>query len=280
MKPQPNSTLELNWASRTSNIAFKATLAAIFMLYCRQGALAGRLALPYLSHRSVCPMSSPKLPRVVWSAPDPLQTIFAFAPNRDTLGGTAYLIVDRQHNILVDCPIWDDTNQEFLLAQGGVRWLFITHRGNIGKARALQTALGCDIVIQEQEAYLLPGSKVTSFSQEFMFNAASRALWTAGHSPGSACLHHRASGILFSGRHLLPDRQGHPTPLRTAKTFHWPRQIRNVQLIIEQFTPATLPLICPGASLGMLRGQLAIAHAYEKLTQLNLAAELQRSVSL
>jgi glyoxylase-like metal-dependent hydrolase (beta-lactamase superfamily II) len=217
-----------------------------------------------------------KLPHVVLKVDHPSpHTIFAFSPNRDTLGGTAYLIVENQGNILIDCPIWDEPNQAFLQIQGGVRWLFLTHRGGIGKARAIQTALGCDIVMQEQEAYLLPGLKVTSFSQEFSFTPHSRAFWTSGHSPGSACLHHSPSGILFSGRHLLPDRQGHPAPLRTAKTFHWPRQIRHVQSLLDQFTPATLRFICPGASIGMLRGETAIAQAYEKLTQLDLTAALQ-----
>jgi glyoxylase-like metal-dependent hydrolase (beta-lactamase superfamily II) len=226
-------------------------------------------------------MSLNKSPHLVLTADQPSpHTIFAFAPNRDTLGGTAYLIVESQDNLLIDCPIWDDANQAFLQTHGGVRWLFITHRGGIGQARALQTTLGCDIVIQEQEAYLLPGLKVTSFSQEFIFTANSRALWTAGHSPGSACLHHSASGILFSGRHLLPDRTGHPTPLRTAKTFHWPRQLRNVQRLIDQFTPETLRLICPGANIGMLRGKTAIDHAYEKLTQLPLTTERQSQPNL
>ena len=221
-----------------------------------------------------------KLPHVVLVAEPPTPyTIFAFAPNRDTLGGTAYLIVENQENILIDCPIWDEANQAFLQAQGGVRWLFMTHRGGIGKARAIQTALGCDIVIQEQEAYLLPGLKVTSFAQDFIFSPHSRALWTAGHSPGSACLYHAPSGILFSGRHLLPDRAAQPMPLRTAKTFHWPRQLRNVQRLLDQFTPATLRLICPGASIGMLRGETAIDHPYEKLAQLNLVAELHRDRS-
>jgi glyoxylase-like metal-dependent hydrolase (beta-lactamase superfamily II) len=222
-------------------------------------------------------------PHVVLAADQPSpHTIFAFAPNRDTLGGTAYLIVEKplanwgnlenqdnrenQGNILIDCPIWNDANQEFLQQQG-VRWLFLTHRGAIGQVRAIQAALDCDIVIQAQEAYLLPGLKVTSFAQEFIFTPNSHAFWTAGHSPGSACLYHRPSGILFSGRHLLPDRHGRPVPLRTAKTFHWPRQQRNVQRLLDQFTPETLKFICPGASIGMLRGEFAIAQAYEQLQQ-------------
>lgn len=192
-------------------------------------------------------------------------SIFAFPPNRDTLGGTAYLIVEAV-NILVDCPAWDDANRTFLEAQGGVDWLFITHRGGIGKAREIQQAFGCPIVIQEQEAYLLPGLTVTPFEQTLALTPQSHAIWTSGHSPGSACLYYsQLGGVLFSGRHLLPSPQGNLLPLKTPKTFHWRRQLQNVQKLIEQFTPETLQIICPGANTGFLRGKYLVENAYEKL---------------
>lgn len=200
-----------------------------------------------------------------------LDTVYAFSPNRDTLGATAYLIVENRANILIDCPAIDELNLEFLQQQGGVRWLFLTHRGAIGKAEKIQQETGCEIVIQEQEAYLLPELAVKNFSDEFTFSPSCQAIWTPGHSPGSSCLYYAGSGgVLFTGRHLLPNQQGEPVPLRTSKTFHWPRQIRSVQSLIDRFTPATLSYICPGANTGYLRGQRVIDRAYQRLAQLDL----------
>jgi glyoxylase-like metal-dependent hydrolase (beta-lactamase superfamily II) len=205
-----------------------------------------------------------------------LDNIFAFPPNRDTLGATAYFIVENQSNILVDCPAWNEINQTFLRERGGVRLLFLTHRGAIGKAREIQEATGCDILIQEQEAYLLPGLKVTVFEREFAVSDRMKAFWTPGHSPGSSCLYDsRSGGVLFSGRHLLPNREGAPVPLLTAKTFHWPRQINSVKSIIDRFSPSTLQYICPAANTGFLRSKGSIDRAYEQLTNLDLADCLQ-----
>ncbi|MBD1828087.1 MBL fold metallo-hydrolase [Microcoleus vaginatus GB1-A2] len=205
-----------------------------------------------------------------------LDNIFAFPPNRDTLGATAYFIVENESNILVDCPAWDEINQTFLRSRGGVRLLFLTHRGAMGKAREIQEATGCDILIQEQEAYLLPGLKVTVFEREFAVSDRMKAFWTPGHSPGSSCLYHSGSGgVLFSGRHLLPNREGAPVPLLTAKTFHWPRQINSVKSIIDRFSPSTLQYICPAANTGFLRGKGSIDRAFEQLTNLDLAVCLQ-----
>jgi glyoxylase-like metal-dependent hydrolase (beta-lactamase superfamily II) len=215
--------------------------------------------------------TSPKSPRLVFN------TIFAFPPNRDTLGGTSYLIVENLGNILVDCPAWDDSNQVFLQQQGGVRWLFLTHRGAIGRVKEIQQAFNCQVLLQEQEAYLLPGLAVTTFRQELSLSPSSQAIWTPGHSPGSACLYHRDyGGILFTGRHLLPNQQGEPVPLRLSKTFHWRRQLNSVQLLRDRFSSETLQYLCPGANTGFLRGQRQIDRAYERLTKLDLDAWLHQ----
>lgn len=205
-----------------------------------------------------------------------LNSIFAFPPNRDTLGGTSYFIVRNEGNILIDCPALDQTYQDFLRSHGGVRWLFLTHRGAIGKTAEIQQAMGCEILIQEQEAYLLPGLTVTSFTQDFNFTSTAQVIWTPGHSPGSSCLYYSDfGGVLFSGRHLVPNQQGEPMPLRTAKTFHWPRQIQSLQSLLKRFIPATLQYICPGANTGFLRGERVIDNAYQRLASLDLPALLR-----
>lgn len=202
-----------------------------------------------------------KPPRLV------LDTIFAFPPNRETLGGTAYLIVGNAVNLLIDCPAWNETNKQFIREQGGVSLLYLTHRGGMGKVQEFQKTFGCKIVVQEQEAYLLPELDLISFQHEFTLTPNSQAIWTPGHSPGSSCLYYsQAGGVLFSGRHLLPNRQGELEPLRTSKTFHWARQIQSVQFLIERFTPTTLYYLCPGANTGGLRGKGIVERAYERLS--------------
>lgn len=218
----------------------------------------------------VAPKSMPqKLPRPVIGTSD--HAIFAFAPNRETLGGTAYWIQDPMGNVLIDCPAWTEETQNWIQEQGGLRWLVLTHRGGMAKVRAIQAALGCEVVLQEQEAYLLPNLTVTTFHHVHKLTPDLTILWTSGHSPGSACVYTRqAGGILFTGRHLLPDRQGNPAPLRISKTFHWPRQLKNVQALRDRYRAENLALICPGGSIGYLRGSTAIEDAYAKLAAIDL----------
>jgi glyoxylase-like metal-dependent hydrolase (beta-lactamase superfamily II) len=198
-----------------------------------------------------------------------LPGIFAFPPNRDTLGGTAYLIVTSSGNIAIDSPAWNDINRQFIVDRGGIKYLAITHRGGIGKTATIATEFGCETIIQEQEAYLLPDTKVTTFqykldlchSNDLPSAPAIELIWTPGHSPGSSCVYYaHVGGVLFTGRHLLPNQHGAPVPLHTAKTFHWQRQLRSVEAIRQLF-PSHAPLshICPGASTGLLRGKGSIS---------------------
>ena len=218
----------------------------------------------------------PKEPRAV------LDAIFAFPPNRETLGGTAYFIVGKNANFLIDCPPWNEITQEFLQASGGVKSLLITHREAIGKAKEIQEFTQCEIVIQEQIAYLLPNLALTRFTQELAIREAIRQggiapnltmIWTPGHCPGSACVYYdNLGGVLFTGRHILPNQQGDPMPLRVFKTFHWPRQLRSVEHLQKRFTSDTLTYLCPGANTGFLRGQGTIDRAGDRLSALDITA--------
>lgn len=214
---------------------------------------------------------STKAPRAVFD------TIFAFPPNRETLGGTAYLILEKDAdgsaNVLIDCPAFNETNQSFILANGGIRTVFITHRGGMAQVPLLQKTFDAQVLIQEQEAYLLPTVETDSFHRDRTLSPISRVFWSPGHSPGSACLYHSSyGGVLFTGRHLLPNQGGAPRPLRLSKTFHWPRQLRHAQQLLANFTPDTLSYICPGASTGYLRGEKKIAHAYAQLQAIDWSA--------
>jgi glyoxylase-like metal-dependent hydrolase (beta-lactamase superfamily II) len=235
------------------------------------------------NHNPTFPQNSPEIAPTNKTAKPPREIaagLFVFAPNRETLGATAYFIVANTGNILVDCPAWENNNREFIKDRGGISFLVITHRGGIGqKVAQIQAEFGCKVVIQEQEAYLIPEAKTTPFSEEYRIDDRTLLIWTAGHSPGSSCLHWQEhDGILFVGRHLLPIDPETIQPLRTAKTFHWWRQLQSIQKLRDRFSPETLQYICPAANTGYLRGGGWVVDAYNKISNLDL--ETLRKIDL
>lgn len=216
---------------------------------------------------------SVKLPRLI------LEGIYACAPNRATLGGTAYFCSGQNEagqtaNLLIDAPANEPAVLDFLRDRGGVHYWVITHRGASGEAKALQAGLNCPaVLVQEQEAYLLPDlPNLVTYRDRYSLPGFGEVFWTPGFSPGSACVYlPQQGGILFTGRHLLPDRDGQLKPLRFSKTFHWPRQLRQVKQLQAQFTAETLAYACPAANTGFLRGQAVVKDAYRHLQAIDPA---------
>lgn len=216
---------------------------------------------------------SAKPPRLI------LEGIYAFPPNRATLGGTSYFCTGQTEagdpaNLLIDAPANEPTVLDFLRDRGGVRYWVITHRGASGEAKALQATLNCpEVIVQEQEAYLLPDlPNLVTYRDRYPLPPLGEVLWTPGFSPGSACVYlPQQGGILFTGRHLLPDRDGQLKPLRFSKTFHWPRQLRQVKQLQAHFTAETLAYACPAANTGFLRGQAVVKDAHTQLAAIDPA---------
>ena len=149
----------------------------------------------------------------------------------------------------------------------------MTHRGGLAQVNAFQAEFDAQVLIQEQEAYLLPSVATDTFHRDLTLSPTSRVFWSAGHSPGSSCLYHaQYGGVLFTGRHLLHIKGGAPSPLRLSKTFHWPRQLRHAQQLLTDFSPETLSAICPGANTGFLRGEKKIENAYAQLQKIDWSA--------
>ena len=190
-----------------------------------------------------------------------LPGLWLFAPNRDTAGGSSWLLESAAGPVLVDSPALTQANLDALRQQGPEGTIVLTSREGHGRCRRLQEASGWRVVVQEQEAYLLPGvQRLQTFAEALELAPGLRLLWTPGPTPGACVLHGRQNGQdgLFCGRLLLPVGPGRLEPLRTPRTFHWPRQQRSLERL-RQWLPAGSPgWIACGGGLGALRGEVLV----------------------
>ena len=211
-----------------------------------------------------------------------LPGLWLFAPNRDTQGGSAWLLETTDLDLLIDCPALSEANLAFLIARGRrgagalAGRIVLTGRDGHGRCRRLQERLGWPVVVQEQEAYLVPGvDPLVVFGPSLDLAPGIRLLWTPGPSPGSCVLHAAASASpagegLFCGRLLVPVGPGALAPLRRGGTFHWSRQLASVERL-RTWLPADSPAwLATGAGLGALRGGRIVNEAAALLAALRL----------
>ena len=188
--------------------------------------------------------------------------LWLFAPNRDTQGGSSWLCELGTGDLLIDVPAFTRANLALLQERSRRRpgWIVLTGRDGHGRCRRWQEALGWPVLVQEQEAYLLPGvQQLQTFAGELALSPGLRLLWTPGPTPGACVLH--ASGepdVLFCGRLLSPTGPGAAAPLATARSFHWGRWQRSLKTLKAWLPQGSPGWIASGAGLGALAGEKLI----------------------
>ena len=203
--------------------------------------------------------------------------LWLFAPNRDTQGGSSWLLETEGASVLIDCPALNSANLSFLQRRT-VGWIVLTGRSGHGRCEQIHRKLGWPVVVQEQEAYLLPGIReVTTFERNHQLADGVRLLWTPGPSPGACVLHvspHAWSGGhgLCCGRLLVSVAPGRMMPLRSRRNFHWIRQLRSLEILMKWLPAGSPEWIASGAPLGALRGETLVWEGGRQLASLDLEA--------
>jgi glyoxylase-like metal-dependent hydrolase (beta-lactamase superfamily II) len=224
--------------------------------------------------------SFPPPPERAGRPPRPVRPgLWLFPPNPDTRGGSAWLLETSAGDLLIDCPPDTTASRHFLQerARHASGWIVLLGREGHGTCGRVRERLGWPILVQEQEAHLLPGMEgLIPFGAEHRLMEGVQLLWTPGPSPGSAVLHVRggvAGGLdgLFCGRLLVPVAPGRLAPLPSPRGFHWPRQRRSVVALSRWLPPGSPEWIASGAGLGALRGDALVLEGADLLAA--LAAE-------
>ena len=184
--------------------------------------------------------------------------LWLFPPNKDCQGGSSWWLEADPEPVLIDCPPLTQASITALQELAGSRSprILLTSREGHGRLRRVQERLGWPVLVQEQEAYLLPNvSPLDTFAADHATISGLQMLWTPGPTPGSCVIYATSAELLFCGRLLTPLAPGRLGPLRHGRTFHWPRQLASLERLRAWLPPEARPALASGAGLGALRGE-------------------------
>ena len=180
--------------------------------------------------------------------------LWFFPPNKTSNGGVSWWLDCFPEPVLIDCP---DITPGLLanlkkLARGRSSRILLTNRDGHGKVSKLQEELGWPVLVQEQEAFLLPGlSGLEGFKEEAVTSSGLKLLWTPGPSPGSCVIHApEPLNVLFCGRLLIPVATDRVSSIRNKRTFHWTFQQKSLTKMCKWLPPESFPSLASSCPLG------------------------------
>jgi len=176
--------------------------------------------------------------------------LWAFPPRKGFDENISWWVDSSPEPVLIDCPSISKEIVKLLkeLSQGRSTRILLTSRDAHGRVAELQEELQWPVVVQEQEAYLLPSiNNLETFSEEYSTIGGIHLIWTPGPTPGSCVIYApKLINVLFCGRLLIPFDSYKLASLRNRKTFHWSTQLKSIQKIKKRFPSKPFPLLASG----------------------------------
>jgi glyoxylase-like metal-dependent hydrolase (beta-lactamase superfamily II)/ferredoxin len=161
--------------------------------------------------------------------------------SRDSFGGSSYLIVRPEGNVLVDSPRFARTLVGRLEKMGGVRTMFLTHRDDVADHEKFRRHFGCDRIIHGDEAGGIRVERYLGGEDPVAIADDLGAIPTPGHTRGHTVLLYR-DRYLFSGDHLAwSSRHGHLIAFRRHNWYSWPETIRSMERLADYTFEWVLP---------------------------------------
>jgi glyoxylase-like metal-dependent hydrolase (beta-lactamase superfamily II)/ferredoxin len=160
----------------------------------------------------------------------------------DTFGAASYLVVRPEGNVLVDSPRFSGPLVKNLEVLGGVRWMFLTHRDDVGDHARFAERFGCERVIHAADAAGAPGAeRVLAGAEPVELAPDLRVVPVPGHTAGSACLVWREE-VCFSGDHVAwSPRLERVYAFRSACWYDWGVQTASMRRLAEHRFAWILP---------------------------------------
>lgn len=164
-----------------------------------------------------------------------------------TIGPTdaqSYFLRSPEGGVLIDPPDDGGESAPHFEKNGGLRWIFLTHRDSVSGAAAYAERFGAEVLIHEDDrsAIDLP---VRIFREDFDLADGLKVIWTPGRTAGSSCLLcDKHEGVLFTGEHILLPKAG-ARPVSDTRTWNWDQQLDSAVKLLGYEFAVLLPYRSP-----------------------------------
>ena len=151
--------------------------------------------------------------------------------SEDSFGGSSYLVLRPQGNVLVDSPRFTTPLIRRLEALGGVKWMFLSHIDDVADHQKFRDHFGCTRIMHAADAPLtverkIQGKDPVPLAEDLL------VIPVPGHTAGSQALLYRDK-FLFTGDHVWWNPEDRCLGASRRYTWHsWSEQRRSMERLL------------------------------------------------
>ena len=198
-----------------------------------QRALMALVACPTASIGTVHKISAAAAARAF---PEPVEVdvFFCGYAAESSFGASSYFIRRPEGNVLVDSPRAAGPLMQRLEQQGGVGWMFLSHRDDVAEHRAYAQRFGCERILHRYDVSgatadverIIDGEGPLRLDDDLLI------IPVPGHTRGSMALLYRDE-FLFTGDHLWAnDKQDALEMSRSVCWYSWREQVKSLEKLL------------------------------------------------
>ncbi|HUA61823.1 MAG TPA: MBL fold metallo-hydrolase, partial [Verrucomicrobiae bacterium] len=162
--------------------------------------------------------------------------------SRKSFGGNSYFLKHAGGNWLIDAPRFVERLAVRLAAEGGVRYIFLTHRDDVADAGRYARRFAAERIIHRLELAAQPDAeRVLDGFDPIELAPGFLAIPTPGHTRGH-CVLLAENRWLFAGDHIWWSRhRGRLTASRDVCWYSWREQVASVRRLAAYSFEWVLP---------------------------------------
>lgn len=186
--------------------------------------------------------------------------------SRKSYGGNSYFVTSEFGNWLIDSPRYVRHLVQSFEDAGGIDFIFLSHRDDVGDAAKFATHFGSQRIIHREDLSAQPkaeivisGEEAQKISDDFL------VIPTPGHTRGHACLLYN-NEYLFTGDHLWWDR--YQRGLHASKSvcwYSWSEQVHSLGKLLGYEFRWVLPAHGQRIQLGYSKMHSALVDLVNRL---------------
>lgn len=160
----------------------------------------------------------------------------------DSYGASSYFLRHPDGNWLIDSPKWMPHLRDRFREEGGLRYIFLTHRDDVADADRYAQEFGAERIIHRYELSAQPNAeRIVDGYEPIQFAPDFLIIPVPGHTKGSCVLLYK-NEALFTGDHLWWSRNRNGLwASRSVSWYSWIEQVESVKLLQKYSFRAVYP---------------------------------------